>query len=85
MMDIDIMKSIQITVDEALLETLDGDEEVRREGRSSVIRKALRRYLEEQRRRRIEDAYRRGYGTLGQSEEPEELLGWEEEQVWPEH
>ena len=32
------MKAIQITFDEGLLETLDRDEEVQRNGRSAVIR-----------------------------------------------
>lgn len=56
------MKAIQITFDERLLEKLDSDEEVKQEGRSAVIRRAVANYLGEKRRGAIAAAYRRAYG-----------------------
>ena len=53
---------IQITIDEPLLRKLDADPEVKREGRSVVIRRAAAEYLRRRRRSEIADAYRRGYG-----------------------
>ena len=47
------MKAIQITFDERLLEKLDSDEEVKREGRSAVIRRAVADYLRKKRRATI--------------------------------
>jgi metal-responsive CopG/Arc/MetJ family transcriptional regulator len=76
------MKAIQITLDEALLAKLDADEEVRRDGRSAVIRRATDEYLRRSRKRAIADQYARAYGAnpdLG-----EEFSGWEHEGAWPE-
>ena len=73
------MKAIQITVDERLLMQLDADDEVKRHGRSAVIRRALFDYLRRRRRASIAEAYRRAYrkGTGG------ELDGWADEGAWP--
>jgi len=76
------MKPIQIMMDETLLQSLDDDEEVRREGRSAVLRRAVAEYLERRRARQIAEQYQKGY-----SEDPglgEEWEGWEEEGQWPE-
>jgi metal-responsive CopG/Arc/MetJ family transcriptional regulator len=76
------MKAIQITMDEALLARLDADDEVRRDGRSAVIRRAADEYLRRRRRRAIASQYARAYGagaSLG-----EEFGGWEDEGSWPE-
>ena len=74
------MKSIQVTFDEKLLARLDANAEVRREGRSAVLRKAAAQYLARQRESEIAEAYARAYG-----EQPvdEELEGWSEEGAWP--
>lgn len=74
------MKAIQVTVDRRLLAALDADEEVRRDGRSAVVRRALDQYLRRGRAKRIAEQYRHGYGTFP----PTEFEGWEEEQSWPE-
>lgn len=58
-------KSIQISIDQALLEQLDADPETRAKGRSAVIREALRRHLEALRASRIDEAYARAYGGRG--------------------
>ncbi len=76
------MKAIQITLDEDLLARLDADEEVRRDGRSAVFRRAAAEYLRERRKRAIADQYARAYRQkpgLGA-----EFSGWEEEGAWPE-
>lgn len=76
------MKAIQVTLDEDLLKRLDQDEEVKRDGRSAVLRRAADQYLRQRRTRAISADYRRAYGGgvgLG-----EEFKGWPTEGVWPE-
>ena len=75
------MKPIQMMIDPDLLADLDATEEVRREGRSAVLRRAIAEYLERRRRYTIREGYRRAYGEaagLG-----EEFQGWETEGSWP--
>jgi metal-responsive CopG/Arc/MetJ family transcriptional regulator len=76
------MKAIQITMDDNLLARLDADEEVKRDGRSAVLRRAADLYLRQRRARGIAEAYRRAYGSspgLGRDFE-----GWASEGAWPE-
>ncbi len=76
------MKAIQITMDEGLLERLDADEQVRRHGRSALIRQLVSEFLERRREAAIDAQYRRayaGFDGLGP-----EFDGWEEMGVWPE-
>ncbi len=73
------MKAIQITMDDALLADLDADEEVRRDGRSAVLRRAATQYLQRKHRAAIAAAYRRGYGSGTGSE----FEGWADESAWP--
>lgn len=68
--------------DEDLLRRLDSDAEVRKTGRSAVLRRAAAEYLRRRRTERIDEAYRRAYRNgsgLGS-----EWKGWENEGVWPE-
>ncbi|MBL8923389.1 MAG: ribbon-helix-helix protein, CopG family [Myxococcaceae bacterium] len=74
------MKTIQITIDDQLLRSADKDPEVKRDGRSAVIRRALAAYLARKRRTQLAEAYRRAYS----SKPPDELSGWSEEGAWPE-
>lgn len=74
------MKAIQITIDERLLAALNKDQEVLRDGRSAVLRRAVTAYLQRKRRDRIAEAYERGYGKGG----ARELEGWAREGAWPE-
>jgi len=75
------MKAIQVTLDEALLERLDRDDEVKRDGRSAVLRRAVDLYLRQRKAREVAAAYRRAYADdrgLGTDFE-----GWEREAAWP--
>lgn len=76
------MKAIQITVDDELLTRLDRDPEVKRLGRSEVLRRAADAYLRRQRKRTVAEAYRLAYG--GGKTPLDEIEGWDEEGVWPE-
>ena len=76
------MKAIQVTFDEALLARLDADAEVRRDGRSAVLRRAADEYLRRRRKRTIAEQYAKAYSNdagLG-----DEFGGWEHEGTWPE-
>jgi predicted transcriptional regulator len=75
------MKAVQITLDDALLARLDADEEVRRDGRSAVLRRAADEYLRKRRKRAIADQYANAYGAVGNI--GGEFTGWEDEGVWP--
>jgi len=61
------MKAIQVMFDERLLKLLDSEEEVRKSGRSAVLRRAAAEYLERREDERITEAYRRGYANDGSS------------------
>jgi len=76
------MKAIQVLFDEPLLRKLDADGEVRKVGRSAVLRRAAAEYLRKRRARTTSDAYRLAYpkrDDLG-----DELEGWAGEGAWPE-
>jgi len=68
-------------MDERLLRELDATEEVRKVGRSAVLRCALEAYLRRRRQASIAEAYRQAYGTDGGL--GTEWAGWEEQGVWP--
>lgn len=68
-------------MDERLLERLDATEEVRKEGRSAVLRRALETYLRDRRRGSIAAQYRKAYG--GDKGPGKELAGWEDQGAWP--
>jgi metal-responsive CopG/Arc/MetJ family transcriptional regulator len=76
------MKPIQVMFDETLLKRLDADAEVRKVGRSAVLRRATAEYLRRSRARRITDAYRKAYA--GADPLGTEFGGWEDEGSWPE-
>lgn len=74
------MKAVQVMLEETLLERLDATEEVQREGRSAVLRRALGEYLERRRELMIRERYKRAYGNDGLGQE---YAGWEDQGVWP--
>ena len=75
------MKPVQVLFDENLLAELDTDDEVKRLGRSRVLRDLVASYLDERRQAILDSQYVAGYG--GGSQVCEELDGWDEEGVWP--
>jgi metal-responsive CopG/Arc/MetJ family transcriptional regulator len=75
------MKAIQVLFDERLLAEFDADEEVRRDGRSAVLRRAAAEHLRRRRRAEIARRYRLAYAKqpgLGP-----DWRGWESEGEWP--
>lgn len=75
------MKAIQVMLDEQLIARLDKDAEVRKFGRSAVLRRAACEYLRRAHSRRIAEAYRAAYSDgagLGG-----DFAGWEKEGAWP--
>jgi metal-responsive CopG/Arc/MetJ family transcriptional regulator len=75
------MKAIQVSFDERLLERLDRDAEVKRIGRSAVLRNATVEYLRRKAKERIAEQYERAYGKsqgLGGDWD-----GWEDAGEWP--
>ena len=75
------MKAIQVMFDETLLAQLDASEEVRREGRSAVLRRAAAEFLRRRQRQMIADQYREAYAAGFDVDG--ELAGWGEEGSWP--
>lgn len=75
------MKAIQVSFDEGLLRELDASEEVRKEGRSAVLRRAAAEYLRRRRQRGVAERYEQAYG--GGTGLDNELEGWEDEGQWP--
>jgi metal-responsive CopG/Arc/MetJ family transcriptional regulator len=75
------MKRVRVLIDELLLPELDADEEVRRDGRSIVLRRVIRDYLKRRRRQAIARQYRDAY-TDGNGLGPE-FGGWENQGRWP--
>ena len=67
--------------DETLLKRLDTDAEVRKLGRSAVLRRAAAEYLRRSRARRIAEAYRQAYRRLKGL--GNEFAGWGNEGSWP--
>lgn len=77
------MKAVQVLFDEALLERLDADAEVRAKGRSAVLRRAASEYLRKRRAHATAEAYRRAYGP-SRSGIDDEYANWTSEGRWPE-
>jgi metal-responsive CopG/Arc/MetJ family transcriptional regulator len=75
------MKAIQVMLDERLLAKLDATDEVQKEGRSAVLRRAVEAYLRQRHRTSIASQYRRAY--RGETALGKEFAGWEEQGVWP--
>ena len=76
------MKPIQVMFDEGLLRRLDADQDVKKLGRSAVLRRAVDEYLKRRRSRQTAEAYRRAYA--GRPGLGDEFSGWDTEGTWPE-
>ncbi len=55
------MKAVQVMFDETLLSQLDAELEVKKKGRSAVLRGLVAEYLERRRESAIDARYRKGY------------------------
>lgn len=76
------MKPVQVILDEELLERLDATPEVKKYGRSAVLRQATEEYLRRRRDREIAERYAAAYGKAGGL--GKEFAGWEDQGEWPE-
>ena len=81
-------KTVNFTIDEALLERLDNCPEVRLRGRAAVVREALSDYLDrkavEEHRKLTEEEIAQAYAhAYGPGMPPDELEDWAAEAVWP--
>ena len=76
------MQAVRVMFDVELLAELDETPDVRRKGRSAVLRELISDFLRQRRSREIDAQYERAYAgvddPLGQ-----EFQGWEKEGVWP--
>ena len=75
------MKSVQISFDEALLDRLDRDPAVRKQGRSAVLREAAAAYLKRREAEEIASRYQAGYRDVAALDD--ELEGWAGSGTWP--
>ena len=73
-------KTIQMTMDLALLEAVDEATRELRVSRSALIRAALDEYLRQVHRRSLERQHAEGYARIPQV--AEEYEAWDAEQVW---
>jgi metal-responsive CopG/Arc/MetJ family transcriptional regulator len=78
-------RSVQISLDEELLREIDRRPETKRDGRSAVIKRALRLYLDRKQRESIDESYARAYApsdkaSKSQPNEFDEMLAG---QAWP--
>lgn len=74
------MKTIQMTIDEALLDEVDQAVLTLQTNRSAFMREALLAALRRLHLQTLEAQHRRGYAQ--QPVQPDEFDGWESEQVW---
>lgn len=75
------MKTVQMTLDEALVDQVDRAAEALGTTRSGFTRDALRAALSDLRRKELERRHREGY--MKKPVRPGEFSDWENEQVWP--
>ena len=78
------MYSIQIPLDDALKDALQGNPMAQKLGYDEFIRRALRFYLRVNEQAAIRRQYQEGYGNADLTELALEMNDWEGEQVWPE-
>lgn len=74
------MRAIQVTIDDELLTRIDADPEAKSDGRSALLRRAVKRYLDEKEAVEIRKAYERAYSM--NPPDPDEV-GPFMDPVWP--
>jgi metal-responsive CopG/Arc/MetJ family transcriptional regulator len=75
------MKTVQMTLDEALVEQVDHAAQALGTTRSAFTRDALRAALSDLRQRELERRHREGYAK--KPVQPGEFSDWEADQAWP--
>ncbi len=75
------MRTVQMTLDDSLVEEVDRTATALGTTRSAFTRDALRDALARIREREREQKHREGYER--QPVQPDEFGGWDSEQVWP--
>ena len=75
------MKTVQMTLDESLVEDVDKAATALGTTRSAFTRDALRTALARLRRQELEERHRAGYER--QPVQPGEFSDWNDDQVWP--
>ena len=75
-------RAVQISLDEALLRSVDSDPEAKKHGRSHLVSSALRMYLSAKKQNNIDEAIRRAYTSHGE-DMLREFEGLIEGQAWP--
>ena len=76
-----MVKTVQMTLDEDLVEAVDEAAKRLRTSRSAFTRDALRGALGRLREAQLEQKHRRGYER--RPVKPGEFDGWDSERVWP--
>lgn len=71
------MKPVQVLFDDDLLAELDTDADVRKRGRSKILRELVAGYLKQRRQAMVDSQYAAGYG--GEAQLHDDLAGWDEE------
>jgi metal-responsive CopG/Arc/MetJ family transcriptional regulator len=77
-----IMRTVQMTLDDELIDRVDSLVKELKTTRSAFTREALREAIQRKQTEKLEDQHRRGYERYP-SNRPEFAL-WEEEQAWGE-
>ena len=76
------MRTIQMTLDDELVETVDALVKELKTTRSAFTREALREALQHYQVKKLESKHRRGYERIPVSKQ--EVETWEKEQAWGE-
>jgi metal-responsive CopG/Arc/MetJ family transcriptional regulator len=74
------METIQIVLDQKLLQATDRAARRTKQNRSALVRDALRAYLQRLEAREMEQRDRRGYSKSPESDQADK---WEREAAWP--
>ncbi|SLM32498.1 putative transcriptional regulator, CopG family [Desulfamplus magnetovallimortis] len=74
------MRTIQMTLDDDLVDTVDSIVKSLKTSRSAFTREALRDAIEKYDVNRMEEKHRKGYQRFPVG--VDEFSGWEDEQVW---
>ncbi len=76
------MRTIQMTLDDELVETVDALAKELKTTRSAFTREALKGALQQYQTEKLESQHRRGYERFPEAKQ--EFDAWEKEQVWGE-